>query len=125
MTEALLVQNTAATGATVTASDVAISTNNFKPNEYQNCKVYAFVQIDTNASSVTTNNTLKFKLNGIQLTGATWNFKTDAAIRTIGLGLEWVGDVSAGGALTITVAGAGTDANTTFTVKRVYVTAVA
>lgn len=124
MTEAILIQNTDGTPmTTIPTTDTAFYTNNIKPTQYQNCRISGRVELNSTASSLLANIAIKLKLNAGTL--ETFNHRLSAAaVGTVNIPIEYVGDISVGGSLTLTAATAVADANTTLTAKNIYVTAI-
>jgi len=120
MSELLFASNTAGTPTTPTTTDANIITFNVKPNSYNATRVRVDYEITTSGTSGTNLNTIKIKQGTATL--KTQTFKTDAVARVLPLSIEYVGDISAGGAFAATIAVAtANDTNTSYKVTSVYV----
>jgi len=119
MAEVLFATNTASASPTIPNTDTAISSGNIKANMYKWTKVTAKIQVTTSGTSAT--NTISYKLKLGSTTLATASFKTDAVARIIPFHVEYLGDLSAGGAVSVTHSASAADANTTSQVTALYV----
>jgi len=120
MSELLFASNTAGTPTAPTTTDASIITFNVKPNSYNAARIRVDYEITTSGTSGTNTNTIKIKQGTATI--KTQSFKTDAVARILPLSIEYVGDISAGGAFTTTIAVAtSNDPNTTYKVTSVYV----
>lgn len=123
MSELLFASNTPGTPTSPTTTDANIITFNVKPNSYNATRIRVDYEITTTGTSGTNVNTIKIKQGTATI--KTQSFKTDAAARTLPLSIEYVGDISAGGAFAVTIAVAtAADANTSYKVTSVYVNSI-
>ena len=122
MPESLYISNTAGTLTTVPTTDTAIVTANLKPNQYNVVRVAAYFTVATTATS--SNQTIAIKLKQGTTVKTTYNIKASAVIGQSVESLEYMGDLSAGGAISITISAAGADAQTSFTSNSLYITSV-
>jgi hypothetical protein len=124
---AILIQNVAGTPlTTIPTTDTAFYTNNIQPTEYQNVRVVVPIEINTTGTSLTANVAIKLKITSNASTTILkiLNFQSDAVARTTNQHLEWCGDLSQGGVLSVTASTAVADTHTTLTAKALYVTSV-
>lgn len=135
MPEAILIQNSdSANVSVVSATDTPVTSVNIKPTTYDNIQFQTTMQVATDASSSTQNVTIKLKFlpnnSATPVTLTTWNYKTDAAIRTINQHLVYIGNIyqtfcfTVGGTLSLTINGAATDTHTIFTALNIYITSI-
>jgi hypothetical protein len=124
---AILIQNVASSPlTTVPTTDTAFYTNNVQPTEYQNVRVVVPIEINSTGTSLTGNIAIKLKITSNASTSVLkiLNFQTDAVARTTNQHLEWIGDLSQGGVLSITASAPVTNSAITITAKALYVTSV-
>jgi hypothetical protein len=125
---AILIQNVAGTPlTTIPTTDTAFYTNNIQPTEYQNVRVVVPIEINTTGTSLLANIAIKLKITSNASTTVLkiLNYQTPAALAgTNNQHLEWCGDLSQGGVLSVTASTAVADTHTTITAKALYVTSV-
>ena len=127
MTELLYASNTPGTAtATAGTTDATIYTANIKPNQYNAVKISATIEIVSTGTNTANNKIIKLKAADGTVK-KTLNYKSEATVtRTLEYNLEWVGDLSQGGATTITIADAtAADAGVTFKVLHLYCHSIA
>lgn len=122
MSESLYVSNTAGTLTTVPTTDTAIVTANLKPNQYNVVRVVCYYTFATTGTS--SNQTIAVKLKQGTTVKTTYNIKANAVIGQTVDSIEYMGDLSAGGAISVTISAAATDAQTSFTSNSLYITSV-
>lgn len=120
--ESLYNSNTAGTLTPVPTTDTAIVTANLKPNQYNFVRFVCYYTFATSGTS--SNQAISLKLKQGTVTKATYTIKAPAAIGQSIDSIEYIGDLSAGGAMTVTISAAAADAQTSFTSNSVYITAV-
>lgn len=122
MGEVLYVTNTAGSSTALAATDTSLLSGNIKANLHKNVRIVSSVQITTTGTSLTNAISLKIKIGSTTL--ATITHRPLAEVRVITIPVEYVGDVSAGGAVSITASASSLDAQTTFVARNLYVHAL-
>jgi len=137
MAEAILIVNTDGPTVAIPAADTLLISGNLKPTQYNNVRIASDVQFTMTGTSVSQLITLKLKITnpatGTTSTITSWSFRpVTATAAIVNQKLEFITDdriptgtsVATGGLLSITVVGAGADANTSAVALNLYVTSV-
>lgn len=124
--ETLLAINADGTNIGIPAADTILQSGNIKASEYNSVRIITDVQITCTGSTISQLITFKLKLTnpatGLTTVIASWSFKPVAALtETTNQQFEYQTNntvttgtsVDTGGLLSLTVIGAGADANTT------------
>lgn len=120
MVETLYITNTAGSSTGLPATDTSLLSGNIKATQYKNVRITSSVQITTSGTSALNNISLKIKLGATTL--ATITYKPLAELRVITVPVEYIGDVSAGGSVSITASASSADATqTTIIARNLYV----
>lgn len=121
MGEVLYVTNTPGGSTALAATDTSLLSGNIKANLHKFVRIYSSVQITTTGTSLTNAISIKIKIGSTVL--ATITHRPLAEVRVITIPVEYIGDVSAGGAVSITQSASSADAQTTFIARNIYVVA--
>ena len=132
MSESLIIQNVPPSAITsITTGDTTVFTVNIRPNSVRHCRILTRSEITTSGTTAAGTITFKLKANGTTLIdnyqsggAATFNFKSDAVARINQFYTEWIGDLSQGGAISLTVTASIADTGTTITPKSFYIIAI-
>jgi hypothetical protein len=131
--EAILIVNTDGSSVPVPASDTILQSAQLKPTQYNNVRIATDIQITTSSTAAANALTFKLKLTNpataATTTITTWNYKT--VLNTAGIfnqHFELITDdriptgnsVATGGLLSLTVVGAGADAQTSVVCLNLY-----
>ena len=134
MGEAILIVNTDGTSVPIPAADTILQSANVKPTQYNNVRIATDVQITCTGTTTSQIITFKLKLTnpatGLTTTVTAWNFRpVTATAAIINQKFEFITDdrtpagvsIATGGLLSLTVVGAGADANTSCICLNLYV----